>query len=145
MRSCLPILVFVVLASVSSAVADQTPVPELLKRADASPVGDRPAQYIEIAERQLKAADELFNAGKVEQAQSAVRDVVSCSEKAHDAAVESGKRLKQTEIAERKMSAKLRDLKRTLNFDDQAPVQAASERLQSLADDLLSHMFGKGK
>jgi hypothetical protein len=71
--------------------------------------------------------------------------VATYSEKAHDAAIQSGKKLKNTEIDFRKMSAKLRDIKRTLNFDDQAPVQAAADRLESLRTDLLSHMFGKGK
>jgi hypothetical protein len=59
--------------------------------------------------------------------------------------VESGKRLKPTELASRKMSHRLRDLHRTLNFEDQAPVQAAADRLEYLAQDLLTHMFGKSK
>ena len=145
MRGYLPIVAFVLAVSFSAVAAEETPVPDLLKRAEAAPMGERPALYIDIAERQLRAADDLYNAGKVDDARGAVKDVVSCSEKAHDAAVQSGKRLKPTEIAVRKMSAKLRDIKRTLNFDDQPPLQAATERLQNLADDLLSHMFGKGK
>jgi len=145
MRRCLPIVAFVLAVSCSTFSADETPVAELLKRAESAPMGERPALYIDIAERQLKAADDLYNSGKVDDARSAVKNVVNCSEKAHDAAVQSGKRLKPTEIAVRRMSAKLRDIKRTLNFDDQPPVQAATERLQNLADDLLSHMFGKGK
>ena len=145
MRGYLPIVAFVLAVSFSAVAADETPVADLLKRAEAAPMGERPALYIDIAERQLRAADDLYNAGKVDDARGAVKDVVSCSEKAHDAAVQSGKRLKPTEIAVRKMSAKLRDIKRTLNFDDQPPLQAATERLQNLADDLLSHMFGKGK
>jgi hypothetical protein len=43
------------------------------------------------------------------------------------------------------MAAKLRDLKHTLSFDDQAPVQAATDRLEALRTDLLSKMFAKGK
>jgi soluble cytochrome b562 len=118
---------------------------ELIARAEAARVEDRPALYAEIAERQLKSADELFTAGKVEDAQAAVKDVVTSSEKAHDAAIQSGKKLKNTEIDFRKMAAKLRDIKRSLNFDDQAAVQAAADRLENLRTDLLSHMFGKGK
>jgi hypothetical protein len=114
-------------------------------RADSARVEDRPALCVEIAERQLKSADELYTAGKVEDAQAALKDVVTYSEKAHDAAIQSGKKLKNTEIDFRKMAAKLRDIKRSLNFDDQAPVQAAADRLENLRTDLLSHMFGKGK
>jgi hypothetical protein len=118
---------------------------DLIARADAARIEDRPALYAEIAGRQLKSADELFTAGKVEDAQAAVKDVVAYSKKAHDAAIESGKKLKNTEIDFRKMAAKLRDIKRSLNFDDQAPVQTAADQLENLRTDLLSHMFGKGK
>jgi len=118
---------------------------ELMARAESARVEDRPALCVEIAERQLKSADELYTAGKVEDARTAVKEVVKYSEKAHDAAIQSGKRVKNTEIDFRKMAAKLRDIKRSLNFDDQAPVQAAADRLESLRTDLLSHMFGKGK
>lgn len=145
MRRRFPIFVVILALSCAAAGLDEDTVAALLKRAESAPMGDRPALYIDIAGKQLKAADDFYNAGKVDDAQNAVKDLVTCSEKAHDAAVESGKRLKPTEIALRKMSIKLRDIKRTLNFDDQAPVQAAAERLQSLSDDVLSHMFGKGK
>ncbi len=118
---------------------------ELIVREEAARVEDRPALCTEIAERQLKSADELYTAGKVEEAQVALKDVVSYSEKAHDAAIQSGKKLKNTEIDFRKMAAKLRDIKRSLNFDDQTPVQDAADRLEALRTDLLSHMFGKGK
>ena len=50
---------------------------ELIARAEAARVEDRPALYTEIAERQLKSADELFTAGKVDDAQAAVKDVVT--------------------------------------------------------------------
>jgi polyhydroxyalkanoate synthesis regulator phasin len=145
MRHCFPIVAITLAVAFGAAGLDETSLADLHKRADSAPMGDRPALYIEIAERQLKAADELYNAGKVDDARDDVNDLVASSEKAHDAAVQSGKRLKPTEIALRKMSIKLRDIKRTLNFEDQAPVQTAAERLQSLSDDLLSHMFGKGK
>ena len=118
---------------------------ELIAREESARVEDRPALCVEIAERQLKAADELYTAGRVQDAQTAVKDIVTYSEKAHDASIQSGKRLKNTEIDFRKMAAKLRDIKRNLNFDDQAPVQAAADRLETLRTDLLSHMFGKGK
>jgi len=118
---------------------------ELIAREESARVEDRPALCVEIAERQLKAADELYTAGKVQDAQAAVKDTVTYSEKAHDASIQSGKKLKNTEIDFRKMAAKLRDIKRSLNFDDQAPVQAAADRMESLRTDLLSHMFGKGK
>jgi polyhydroxyalkanoate synthesis regulator phasin len=139
-------IVSILLATSLLAFAYKTEtLQELMARADSARVEDRPALCVEVAEHQLKSADELYTAGKPDEARTAVKDVVSYSEKAHDAAIESGKKVKNTEIAFRKMAAKLRDIKRSLNFDDQAPVQAAADRLESLRTELLSHMFGKGK
>jgi hypothetical protein len=136
----------IILASVSGCVAakDQT-LQALIARADAAPVKEQPSLYIDIAERQLKSADQMYSDGKVDDARAAIEDVVTYSQKAHDAALQSGKKLKPTEIASRKMSHRLRDLKRTLNFDDQPPVQAAADHLETMAQDLLNHMFGKEK
>jgi hypothetical protein len=144
MRHSLTIAV-VVLATVLSCFAAKETVQQLAARADAARPEDRPGLYIEIAERQLKAADELFGAGKDDEALAAVKDVVTYSEKANDAAIASHSKLKNTEIALRKMAAKLRDIKHALTFEDQAPVQAAADRLETLRTDLLSRMFGKGK
>ena len=53
--------------------------------------------------------------------------------------------MKNTEIDLRKMSEKLRDLKRTLDFEDQPPVQAAMDHLEDLRTNLLALMFSKEK
>jgi soluble cytochrome b562 len=145
MRPQITIAAILLATSFLAFASKQETLQQLIDRAESAKVEDRPALCVEIAERQLKSADELYTAGKVDDARTAVKDVVTYSEKAHDAAIESGKRVKNTEIDFRKMAAKLRDIKRSLNFDDQAPVQAASDRLESLRTDLLSHMFGKGK
>lgn len=134
----------VLLATCLAFAGRQETLQELMARCESAKAEDRPALCVEIAERQLKSADELYTAGKVDEARSALKDVVTYSEKAHDAAIQTGKRVKNTEIEFRKMAAKLRDIKRTVNFDDQEPLQAAADRLESLRTDLLTHMF-KGK
>jgi hypothetical protein len=140
------IITAILLATSHSAFAYKTEtLQELIARAASAKVEDQPALYVDISERQLKSADELYTGGKVDDARTAVQDVVTYSEKAHDAAIQSGKKLKNTEIAFRKMATKLRDIKRSVNFDDQAPLQTAADRLENLRTDLLSHMFGKGK
>jgi len=145
MRFRTQIAAMLIVASVLASAYKQETLQELIARAEAAHIEDRPALYLEIAEKQLKASDQLYIDGKVEDGRAALNDVVTYSEKAHDASIQSGKKLKDTEIAFRKMAAKLRDLKRRLNFDDQAPIQVAADRLENLRTDLLSHMFGKGK
>jgi hypothetical protein len=118
---------------------------QLIDRAKSAPVEQQPRLCTEIAERELKYADQLYSADSVEKARAAVEDVVSYADKASAASIQSGKRLKDTEIAMRKMSTKLREMKRKLTFDDQGPVQMASDHIETLRTSLLAHMFKKKK
>jgi hypothetical protein len=121
-------------------------VAELVAKAEAADLNHQAELYVEIAEKQLKAAKRLYDDNKFEEARVAVEDIRTYSEKGTDAAIKSGKRLKKTEIALRKMADKLDDLKRSLPFDDQAPAQATASRLQELRTQLLDRMFNsKGK
>lgn len=137
--------VFLLAAIGVALAAKELSLQELKAKADAAPLEDRPQLYVEIAQLQLTAASDSYKAGKIEQARAAVDDVVLCAGKARDASIQSGKKLKNTEITVRKMAKKLRDLKHTLSFDDQAPVQAAADQLESMRSELLAHMFSKGK
>jgi len=117
---------------------------QLVKRADAAPEHQKAALYTEIAGRQLQTADALYNSGHTEEARAAIANVVTYSEKAAEASAHAASRLKQTEIALRKMAAKLRDIQRGLSFEDQKPVEEAANRLEKLRTELLARMFGKG-
>jgi hypothetical protein len=117
----------------------------LKQQADAAHGAERVNLCLEIASRQLSAANQLYTDGKAEDARAAVQDVASYSEMAGAAAGESGKKIKHAEISVRKMSRKLADLKRTLNFEDQQPVQDAVDRLEAVRTHLLTRMFGGKK
>jgi hypothetical protein len=139
------IAVSLLLVTACLAWSEKDSVQEMEAKADAAPLGDRPPLYIDAAQEQLSTAIDGYKAGKPEGAHAAVDDLVRLSGKARDAAIQSGKKLKNTEISLRKMADKLHDLKHTLNYDDQAPVQAAVEKLETIRSDLLSYMFSKGK
>jgi hypothetical protein len=97
----------------------------------------------QIAEREVEEADKLYTDGKLEEAEGAIRDVVSYSQQAGDAAGQTGHHLKNMEIAMRKMGHRLTDIKRGLPFENQATVQAAVDTLEKIRTDLLNRMFGK--
>ena len=146
MRTTLIVVVLLFTTSLAAFAGKDERLQELIARAEAARPQDQPGLYTEIAERQVASADKLYADGKVEDASAAVTDVVTYADKARDAAVKTGKRLKQTEISMRKMAAKLRDVKRSLAFDDQGPVQTAVEHLENLRTELQARMFGdKGK
>lgn len=142
MRKWGTILAFTVL-SASLAVAKEVSLEDLKARAVNAKADERVDLCLQIAEQQVKSADKLYNDGNVEAAQAAIRDVVSYSRQAGDAASRSGHHVKNTEIAMRKMAHRLADIKRTLAFENQAPVQIAIETLEKVRTDLLDSMFGK--
>lgn len=118
---------------------------ELKARFESAHVEDRPEMGIRIARAQLRNADQLYSSGHVEQARAAIEDIVGYSEKARDASMQSKKRLKNVEIDVRKIADKLRDIKRTLAFEDQPPVDQAIRRLEDVRTTLLQAMFAKDK
>ena len=136
------IILALFLAAATALAAKEQTVAELKARLESAKEEERPGICVGIASRQLEAATELYAAGNSQEARAAIEDVASFSERARDAAANSGKKLKPTEIAVRKMAHKLRDIKRTLSFDDQAPVQNAIDRLEHVRTDLLTKMFG---
>jgi hypothetical protein len=139
--------VFVAVMTVASvfarAAAKEVTVDELKARLATANVADRPQICLQIAERQLAAADKLYAAVESEKAQAVLADVVAYSEEARDYCIQSRKHQKQTEIAVRKMARKLADIKRTVTLDEQAAVQDAIDRLDKVRDDLLFAMFPK--
>jgi len=144
MRLCLTALALVAAISVAALGVNDDELSRLIDRAQSASVDQQARLYAEIAERQVKLADKMYTADNVAGGATLVSDAVSNADKASDAAIRSGKHLKDTEIAVRKMAAKLRDITRQLSVDDQASVIAAANHLETLRTALLSHMF-KGK
>ena len=119
-------------------------VEELKARVSAANVGEKAKICLEIAEKQLNAADKQFTADDVEKAQTSLTDVVAFSELARDYSVQSHKHQKQTEIAIRSMTRKLNDLLHVVGREEQGPLKEAIKHLERVRDDLLSAMFPKG-
>jgi hypothetical protein len=145
MRCKAAVVIATLCLAVLAAAGKDEQLDQILNRAASASTGEQISLYTQAAEHQLHAADQLYTAGKADEAVVAVHDVVTYSDKACDAATRSGSKLKNTEIAMRKMAAKLRDIKRSLAFEDQQPVQDAADHLETLRTGLLSRMFGKKK
>jgi hypothetical protein len=131
--------------SVAAVARKEDSLEQLKTRLESAPPDQRISLSLEIAQRQLNSADKLYTDGKPDEARAAVSDVVAYSEKAGQAANETGKKLKQAEISVRKMAHKLRDIKRSVNFEDQQPLEDAADRLERIRSDLLTRMFGPSK
>jgi hypothetical protein len=120
-------------------------VEELKARVAHTNVGDRPPLCLHIAERQVEAAKKFYFSSESEKAQAALDEVVTFAEMDRDAAIQSHKHEKQSEIAIRKMVRTLDNVKHTVSRDDQERLQRTIDRLQQFRDDLLAAMFPGGK
>jgi hypothetical protein len=141
-RLTISIFLITLTLNLCAAAKDET-VDELKSRFESARPEDRPELAIRIAQHQLRNADKLYSDGNVEQAAAAVDDIVTYSEKGRDAATQTKKHLKNIEIDVRKIAEKLRDIKRTLAFEDQPPVEHAIRRLEDIRTTLLKEMFAK--
>ena len=145
MRGWIPILVIVLSSALTAVGSKDASLDELKARIESARPDEKVQICLTIAERQVNNANELFRQNKSEEAQAAVRDVVTYSGQARDAAAVTGHRLKNTEIDVRKMAHKLSDIKRPLALEDQVPVQTAIDELEKIRTDLLNKMFKGGK
>ena len=109
--------------------------------ANTSP-SQQPDLYLEVADREVKAATDSYKDNKPEDGRSALQQTVKYADQAHVMVLKSGKKLPHTEIKIRRMSARLRDLKQNVDADEQAGVQSAVDKLEAFRTDLLKAMFG---
>lgn len=137
-------LLFTFVGLIAIGFAKELTVQELKDRVAGASGGERSALCIEIAERELEAAHRLYAADDVDKAQASLVDVAAFSEQARDYAIQSHKREKQSEIAIRKMTRKLENLKHSVAREDQKTIQETIDHLQRVRDDLLTAMFPNG-
>lgn len=137
-------LIVLLLIACAQLQARNPTIDELKGRVASASIGERPALCLEISKRELDAADQLYTSGDSARAAAALGDVAQYSELARDYAIQSHKHEKQSEIAVRKMTRKLADLKHTVAHDEQKGVQDTIDRLQRVRDDLLAAMFPNG-
>lgn len=135
--------VLLLLACSLTAIARQETVEELKSKLSSAKPSDQPKLCLEVAQQQLDAAEKAYQASQVQQAQNLLQDVVNYSQKAGDAARQSKKHIKKTEIELRKISRRLQDLKPTLDVDSRQPVQDAINRLEHIRTELLMQMFSE--
>jgi hypothetical protein len=138
----LTILVFVLAAGLFCFARQEETLPQLMARADAASSGQQADLCMEVAEREVKLVIEAYKANKVDELRDSLNQIVKYADKGHSAAIQSGKRMKHTEIKLRQVALHLRDLKFDVDVDDQPLVQAAVDKLEDFRTEILKDMFG---
>jgi len=142
-RTLTTALAVLFLLTAASVASDKETVEQMKARLQSVRPEDSISLCIEIARRQLAAATAAYNAGNVDTGKDLVLDVVSYSDKATETATRLHKKEKHVEIHLRALAKTLNELRRGVAFEDQAPIKAAADRLESLRTQLLKDMFKK--
>jgi hypothetical protein len=116
---------------------------DLKSRADAATGGEKAKLAVEYTDQATKDADKAFNQGKDEEGFAELQDVAQYAKIAADAAMQSGKRQKDTEISLRKIAKHLDDIKKARPYEQQQTVQDAIQAVLAAHDNLLNSMFQK--
>jgi len=138
----LAVLVFLLAAGLVCSARQQESLEQLMAKADAASSGQQADLCMEVADRELKLTTEAYRASKPEEGRASLQQIVKYSDKAHSAAIQSGKHLKHTEIKMRQIAGHLRDLKFNVDVDDQPTVQAVVDKLEEFRTQILRSMFG---
>ncbi|MBO0910663.1 MAG: hypothetical protein J2P13_02625 [Acidobacteria bacterium] len=135
----------ILLTAIACLARQDGSLAELTAKADRASGGQQADLCLEVSGRALKLAIASYKQEKIEDAETSLDQVVTYADKAHRAAIHSGKRIKHTEIKIREMAGRLRDLKSDVSADSQPGVQAAIDKLESFRTQLLKSMFESKK
>lgn len=100
---------------------------------------------LDAAKKLAELSNQNFTGGQIEPAQAAMQDAGKYAEKAGRASIDTHKRQKQTEIALRHLTKRMKDIVQTLNFEDRPPVEQIIKSIEAVRSDLLLNMFGNPK
>src|SRR5437016_9517539 len=98
MRSSMVLLTLLAGISVATYGSKQETLEQLIARAPSARAEDQPHLYIEIARKELEAAERSYKASENDAARKSVDELVSYSAKASDAAGQTGKDRKSTRL-----------------------------------------------
>lgn len=139
------VLLCALVAGAQEKPAPADPFAALRTEAEAAHEGHRAKLFVDLAHDEMEAADKAFTEGNVELGHKLAASAGNDADEAGKAAVDSGKRLKDTEIDLRKLQTRARDIGRSLNFEDRPPLEKIVQRIEAAREAILSRMFGPKK
>jgi hypothetical protein len=139
MRKTASILILLLLALAASA-EDKT-LDQLKAEAERADSGQQAKLCAEVAERLVSVADKQFTDGESIKGHATVQEILQYANRAHDLAIKTRKKMKETEIHLRRCRHALENLRRTLAAEDRPAVEAVEKKLEQLSEEVLEAMF----
>ena len=143
MRRTFPIVVLLLLGLTASA--EEKTVEQLKAEAEHAEPGQQGRLYAEIAEKLVAVADKQFTDAESVKGHATVQEILQYATKAHDLAIETRKKMKETEKALRECHRRLENMKRTLAAEDRPAIDGVEKQLEKLTEEVLESMFAPPK
>jgi stress-induced morphogen len=143
MRKPFPIVIVLLLA-LAAAAAEKT-LEQLKAEAEHSDSGQQGRLYAEIADRLVAVADKQFTDAESVKGHATVQEILQYATKAHDLAIQTRKKMKETEKSLRQCKRRLENMRRTLAAEDRPKVEAVEKQVDKLTEEVLESMFAPPK
>jgi hypothetical protein len=138
------LLLITLLLLTSASLAGQKASEEELQRKIDSAHGGKKAEFLmQLAHQQLEDADRQYHDGDADKALRTAQSSEASADQATAASLESGKRLKDTEIELRKLSERLQAIREEVSFEDRQGLDPMVQKLEQDRSKLLDRMFKK--
>ena len=137
--------IIILLAYTLAASAEQKTVDQLKTEAEHASSDQQARLYAEIADRLVAVADKQFTDAESVKGHATVQEILQYATKAHDLAIETRKKMKETEKSLRECHRRLENMKRTLAAEDRPRVEAVEKQLEKFTEDVLEAMFAPPK
>ncbi|MGH9635032.1 MAG: hypothetical protein ACRD72_09380 [Candidatus Angelobacter sp.] len=135
--------ILILLSLMPFANAEQKTVDQLKAEAEHADPGQQGRLYAEIADKLVTVADKQFTDAESVKGHATVQEILQYATKAHDLAIETRKKMKDTEKSLRDCHRRLENMKRTLAAEDRPSIESVEKELARLTEDVLESMFAR--
>jgi hypothetical protein len=133
--------IIILLALSFAAGAEQKTVDQLKTEAEHASPDQQGRLFAEIADKLVSVADQQFTGGESIKGHATVQEILEYGTKARDLAIQTRKKMKDTEKSLRECRRRLENMRRTLAAEDRPKVEAVEKQLEKLTEDVLESMF----
>ena len=133
--------ILILLSLAFTANAEQKTLEQLKAEAEHAEPGQQGRLYAEIAEKMVSVADKQFTDAESVKAHATVQEILQYATKSHDLAIQTRKKMKETEKSLRQCKRRLENMRRTLAAEDRPKVEAVEKQLEKLTEEVLESMF----
>jgi len=133
--------IMIILSLAIAARAEQKTVDQLKAEAERAVPDQQGRLYAEIADSLVPVADKQFTDGESVKGHATVQEILQYATKSHDLAIQTRKKMKETEKSLRQCKRRLENMRRTLAAEDRPKVEAVEKQLEKLTEEVLESMF----